>query len=390
MLGSLEIVPLPTIDAALGCRRQCKILRISADGTKEHSVLWIEIPANLETEENDCDPFLMMLLMEAMREKLSIKIHGTVDQELLSNLTEFQKFWHRCRPTTFAEVPIEVAAVTHGRPVNERAICTFTGGLDSSCSVWRHSQQLRGHRNRRIDLACMLHGADIPLSNRSGFTAAFKKAAETLESVGIKLAAARTNFREISRVNWEDSHGTVIGATLSCFKPMAGIGLIASGKPYDNLRMAAWGSSPITDPLLSSSTFRVIHDGADQDRSEKAQELLGWEHALRNLRVCWAGSKVDQNCGHCHKCILTKLNFMVMGADIPPAFPPSDILNDIRSLVMPDDIDACKEWNMMLGHANAKGIEAEWVQAAREKATKEPKLSKRRKLLRSIGKLLQH
>jgi len=387
MLGSLEIIPLPAAAGELGLRRQCRVLRTDADGRKEDSVLCIDLPADLEADAYECDPFLMMLLMEAMRENLSIHVHGTVDKELLSNLTEFQRFWHRCRPSMFLEVPIEVAAVSLGAPINELAICTFTGGVDSSFTAWRHSQRLNGHRNRPLGLACMLHGADIPLTNRSGFAAAFRKAEETLASVGIKLSAARTNFRDISRVNWEDSHGIVIGATLSCFKRRAGIGLIASGKPYDHLR-TAWGSSPITDPLLSSSSFRVIHDGADQDRTEKASALVGWEQALLNLRVCWEGSEVDRNCGHCHKCTLTKLNFLAAGARVPPAFSSSDILNDIRSLVMPKDIDTCREWDMLLGHATAQGIEADWVDAAREKVCQTPELSWRRRLLRRMGRVL--
>lgn len=387
MLGSLEIIPLPLTTAELSRRRQCRVLRSHADGGNEEDVLWIDLPLDLEADAEDCDPFLMMLLMEAMREKLPIHVHGTVDKELLSNLTELQRFWHRCRPATFTEVPIEVGAVALGRPVNEQAICTFTGGLDSSFTAWRHSQQLNGHRNRPLDLACMLHGADIPLTQRSGFAAAFSKAEETLASVGIELVAARTNFREISRVNWEDSHGTVIGAALSCFRGRAGIGLIASGKPYDHLRVA-WGSSPITDPLLSSSSFHMIHDGADHDRTEKASALLGWELALRNLRVCWEGSEVDRNCGHCYKCTLTKLNFLAAGAEVPPALPSSDILTDIRSLVMPEDSDTSKEWDMLLGHATHCGIEADWVDAARAKLDRTPEPSWKRRLLRRMGRIL--
>lgn len=387
MQGSLEIIPLPVMAADLGRRRQCRIHRTHADGSIEDAVLWIDHPADLEADAEDCDPFLMMLLMEAMREKLSIHVHGFVDKELLSNLTEFQRFWHRCRPATFTEVPINVGAVVHGGPINEQAICTFTGGLDSSFTAWRHSQRLNGHSNRPLGLACMLHGADIPLSNRSGFTAAFSKAEETLASVGVELTAARTNFREIARVNWEDCHGAVIAAALSCFKGRAGIGLIASGKPYDHLRMA-WGSSPITDPLLSSSSFAIIHDGADHDRTEKASALLGWELALRNLRVCWEGSEVDRNCGHCHKCTLTKLNFLAAGAEVPAAFPSSDLLHDIRSLVMPEDSDTRREWEMLLGHAATMGIEADWVDAAWEKLGKTPESSWKRRLLQRMERIL--
>ena len=183
----------------------------------------------------------------------------------------------------------------------------------------------------------------------------------------IELAPVRTNFRELSRVSWEVSHGIVIAAVLSCFQRRAGIGLIASGKPYGHLR-TAWGSSPITDPLLSSSYFRIIHDGADHDRTDKAAALLGWPMALQNLRVCWEGIEADRNCGHCHKCVLTKLNFLAAGSVIPSAFPPSDILSDIRSLVLPKGTENRRELELILSHVSTEESSAPpWVEALRSR-----------------------
>ena len=365
MPGVLEIIPLPSSVSESGYRRQCMLLRRDTNGGEEASHLWIDLPLYLEggDDPRDCDPFLMMALLEAMRENLSLRIQGTVDQELISNLTEFQRYWKCCRPSAFREIAVEVEQLSVKAPSGDQAICTFTGGLDSSFTAWRHSQNLNGYRNRPLSLACMIHGADIPLENRSGFSSAFRKACETLQTVGIELAPVRTNFREISRVSWEVSHGIVIAAVLSCFQSRAGIGLIASGKPYGNLR-ACWGSSPITDPLLSSGYFRIIHDGADHDRTEKAAALLGWPMALQNLRVCWEGAEGDRNCGHCHKCVLTKLNFLAAGSDIPAAFPPSDILSDIRSLVLPKGTDNRKELELLFSHVSVEErTTTPWIKA---------------------------
>lgn len=89
-------------------------------------------------------------------------------------------------------------------------------------------------------------------------------------------------------------------------------GLIASSEPYSSL-LLPWGSNPITDRLMSSDSFSIVHDAAAVTRNQKVRAISTWKEATRSIRVCWQGEHMDRNCGRCEKCIRTILNFRVMG-----------------------------------------------------------------------------
>ena len=52
-------------------------------------------------------------------------------------------------------------------------------------------------------------------------------------------------------------------------------GLFASSEPYQAL-VSPWGAHPLTDRLLSSNSFEIIHDGADFTRTQKTAQLCEW------------------------------------------------------------------------------------------------------------------
>ena len=51
-----------------------------------------------------------------------------------------------------------------GVPLNRDTLMLFSGGADSSFSVYRHHQGLLGRRSRRISAGLMVLGFDIPHS----------------------------------------------------------------------------------------------------------------------------------------------------------------------------------------------------------------------------------
>ena len=70
---------------------------------------------------------------------------------------------------------------------------------------------------------------------------------------------------------------------------------------------------PLLDPLWSTETLEVVHDGCEATRFEKIQVLRRDEIALDHLAVCnkpWA----VVNCGGCEKCLRTMTNLHLAGA----------------------------------------------------------------------------
>jgi hypothetical protein len=303
--------------------RRCTIKRMDDDLQVDLQELWFQFSNKITPpEDNDCDSYLLALLMDAMNEGRKIIVKGNVSLSLLSNLVEYQAAWNKWLPDMFTIIDIDVESIRDNEKSVSGAICAFSGGVDATFSVWRHTQKKNSYRSQTINLCTFVHGFDIPLSDNNAFENARKKATETLNDVSIDLVPIKTNYREISTAKWDHTHGCALVATLSNFKNVAGTCLLGSSDPYDNAAQAIpWGSHPIIDYLLSSDGFKVMHDGSSHSRTEKVSEINDWKVGISNLRVCWQGDLKDRNCGKCEKCLRTQCNFLANGYVIPDCFP---------------------------------------------------------------------
>jgi hypothetical protein len=174
----------------------------------------------------------------------------------------------------------------------------------------------------------MIHGYDMLLSNDKFFNMSFSVAKKTLETVGLPLIPIRTNIREVVPVGWIYLHGTAMVSSLQFLKSKFDVALIASTDSYHEL-VIPWGSSPLTDPLLSSGRLKVLHDGVGYTRSEKSKFISDWTEGIANLRVCGdIELTTSLNCGRCERCLRTMANFVVNGLPIPKGLNGNlDILN---------------------------------------------------------------
>ncbi len=376
--------------------RRCKIKRINDDNTSNETEIWFQLDKSVPLpQEEDCDAYLLAVVMEAMRENRNIDVKGSVSKQLLSNLVELQAAWNKWKPSVYSCINICVDEEKYITQKTSGAICAFSGGVDATFSVWRHSQSKNSHRSQTINLCSIVHGFDIPLSDAGAFEKAKNKAQDTLSDVGIKLMPIKTNYREISKVNWEDAFSLALVATLSNLKILAGTCIVGSSEPYDSL-VIPWGSSPITDHLLSSSEFVVMHDGASHSRTEKVKEISEWKVGLDNLRVCWEGDSKDRNCGVCEKCIRTKLNFLAVGTPIPSCFPATDILDDLDKVKLRNDAIRA-EWQQIYEYAVRRKAQGSWVNKVKKVINRRtysavdfvlPKGSPRREMVINITKKL--
>ena len=261
---------------------------IEAPDQSRHQ-LWYRLPVQYDSLiTSSCDPFVVATVLLCMRWPAPVVVHGQVSPSLLQNLEEFQAAWSAWEPNTYQPVKI-CADVEQEQPIAEldKAIVAFSGGVDSCFTVFRHRAGLCGRWQRNLQAGLMIHGMDIPLEEQQGFTNAAEKAKVLLASLDVELIPIATNFRELP-LKWEDAFGTGI---LSCLMVLQGgytTGLIASSFPYQALSFP-YGSNPVTDWMLSSNAFKIVHDGAAFPRLEKMREIIKWPEALQSLRVCWQG-----------------------------------------------------------------------------------------------------
>lgn len=325
--------------------------------------LWYRVPAQQSSFITpSCDPFVVATIFIAMNQGSDVVVHGEVSPSLLQNLAEFQAVWARWKPTRYKQIEI-TAEVEKEQPTantTHRAISAFSGGVDSCFTAFRHAKKRCGRVQRNLDAGLMVHGLDIPLQQQQIFEYAAQKSRLMLASLGLELIPIATNFREIEQ-NWDDVHGVAVASCLMLLQGGYSIGLIPSSDPYDAL-ILPYGSNPITDPLLSSRTFQIVHDGSGFDRTEKVKEIADWPEALQNLRVCWEGEQKDRNCGRCEKCIRTILNFRVIGSGLPPCFEQDVSEREILSLRGLKEVQLT-EYDPILAAAKANFMSDSWVTA---------------------------
>lgn len=280
------------------------------------------------------DPFVLAISFHVMRAGADLEVHGAVSPSLLLGLDEFQTAWSRWRPDRYrrfsvsAEIEREQAREEYGRTA-----MMFSGGVDSCYTAWRHTRGDLESRKRRIDAAVLAHGFDIPLDQEEVFARAAARAKTILDSVGICLVPVTCNIRVLGD-RWGDSHGSALAAVLHLLAGGYSTGLISSSHVYETLRFP-WGSNPVTDPMLSSASLSIVHDGCDLTRWEKADEIGDWDEVQHHLRICWEGEHLDRNCGTCMRCVGTALCFAAVGRPIPPSIPvpsPGDAVERLRTL----------------------------------------------------------
>ncbi|HTC25155.1 MAG TPA: hypothetical protein VK688_12370 [Gemmatimonadales bacterium] len=369
---SMHLWPEPEAASDLGVRRACRIERCGPGPRRDPVTLWYSLPdLGGEAPAEPDEAFLIAGLIQAMAEGRDLVLHGAASAELLGNLAEFRDAWHRWQPDSYATIDISAERVTpRGAPRSFGAgvATSYSGGIDSTATIWRHASGLAGHGARRITHAVFAHGFDIPLSDVAAFEAGCDRARPLLEALGIALVPVRTNFREALPYYWEMAYGVALASCFHQLGPSCGEALVASSRTFDVL-FFPMGSNAMTDGFLSSATLRIVEDGAGRNRCEKVAELAGWPAGLAVLRVCWQGSRRDRNCGECEKCVRTMHNFLAVGLPIPPCFDRAPTLAQVRAVKL-SSRSLVEEWDQLAATAEENGIRAPWVNVARRKVVR--------------------
>jgi hypothetical protein len=347
--------------------RRCRIERRDGQRAISSEVLWYSLATSPGLPaEGDGEPYLLACLMLAMAEGRSLFVHGEVSRTLLSNLTEFRDAWCCWLPGEYQPIDFESDAILDFAPLTSRdAAVAFTGGVDSTFSVWRHVHAQTGHRAYRIRRPVLVHGFDIALADEASFATAEQAAERTLSDVGLPLLAVRTNFQAVVRVNWEHVHAAALVSAMHFCKEECGVALVGSTEPYSSL-VTAWGSNPTTDHLLSSASMEMVHDGAAFTRVEKVAAIADWRAGCDDLRVCWQGDHRGRNCGRCEKCQRTKFDFLCNRLPVPDCLPQEIDHDLLRSTAITSPI-TLSEWGQILATAKRNGLDEKWMRIVESK-----------------------
>lgn len=337
-------------------------------------------------EPESLDGALLLVIFRCMEHGGQLFVEGPVSKSLVRSIRHFQEAWARWHPGRYRPVEITAESYVRPSPPPDRAIAAFSGGVDSTFLALQHTSGELGAAKYPLTDVMFAHGLDIPSADRKAFARAVDRHREFLESVALRPRLLRTDIRDFYPTNYEDAHGALISGLLHQYSHAFGFGLIASSNAYENLRLK-WGSNPVIDPLMGTSGFSIVHDGAGYNRLEKVERVAANEVATRGLRVCWRDTSYTKNCGVCEKCVLTQLEFLALGHTHPPCF---DKPLDIRLIdtVTPGSASRLRGYEWVL-EASKDREDAPWRTALQRRVRELRGTAEAKTLRTSLARLLR-
>lgn len=304
MVPTHDLIPLPPQELSDGS------IVLAADwylrGKKLHQ-FFFRMPAEQYDARmaQHANHHLLAMLMPAMRYGGKLQVEGTVDPELMENLEQFMNYWTRWSPDRLKM--LEIDALDHQpapRAEIPAMISSFSGGVDSVYTF------LTAESDTGVPLRSLLfqEGFDIDSRRQVFFQKMLDQYRHWLRARGqhVVVIPLETNARETARkfhLNWSSmAHGIYLAAGMQIFSHQHTMGCIPSSDTPTTL-IYPWGSTPVTDPLLSTSALGIQYHGLMHSKFAKIREIIKHEDCCRILRVCYQKDGGDANCGRCRKCL---------------------------------------------------------------------------------------
>lgn len=291
-------------------------------GTQE---LWFEVEgegASFLSTRGDAFAAAVLPVASAMGETLEVR--GAVSPRLawgLRQLLGVYRFWY---PESSQPIELVFPRLEEAPRRGAYAGCGFSGGVDSLYTMLRYLPRNQRTAELALTHLVMIDGFDLDDQDDGRWFEALKKVYGPLaEAEGLRLMTVRTNLSKLRELGiamrWMPWVGALLAAPALALSD--GLGRYAIGSTGNHGDFFRYGTTPLTDPLYSTDTLQIIHDGADATRSEKLEAIAGWAAAWDRLRVCrtWRAASVDvergvvQNCGECEKCIRTMTGLAALG-----------------------------------------------------------------------------
>lgn len=292
----------------------CKELSATVDGDR----IFFRVPEGFDLfSVAEC--FIGIALLEAMISNRNLVVDEVaISSKLYNSLIDIQEIYS-CWNPNLKIVEIE-ASTTSEIASYKNTGSFFSAGVDSTHTLLRNSEDI----THLIIFRAFDTGND-----KASWEARLKKQESFAKSIGKLIIPVETNAREWTdkrRISWEFVHGLFLssaGGSLGMRRVY-----VPSSHTYDEL--FPWGSHPLTDPMWSTESTQVIHDGAGSRRGDKIRDILKSDLLADNLQVCWRST--HQNCGTCPKCIRSMVAIHLLGGKSKslPAFSDKSLLRFLK------------------------------------------------------------
>jgi hypothetical protein len=311
----MELVSVRTSESPSGQGRVRLIGELAYDdrpGKREEC--WFEVPEeHAESLSLSGNPWLTCLLPLAVTLGQPLRLCAPVDPELRAGAARVMQMWEEWFPRLH---PVEIEAVSKPSELDggpREVAGFFSGGIDSFYMVLKNREAVHPPALPAITRLLSVWGFDIPIQADDEFRRLRSRLSDAARELGKDFVDVATNLREtrFRETNWGRlAHGGALAAVALTLERRFRVVYIAG--THSDGPERPWGSHPGTDPLLSTTITRFVHNGNGIRRAEKTVYLSGSDLAMRSLHVCFR-IRSAENCSDCPKCLLAMLTFEVLG-----------------------------------------------------------------------------
>ncbi len=246
----------------------------------------------------DGTPFIAAALPLAMSRGWNLQVEGPVSALLQQSIPQIQSVFKLWVPG-FEKIEWQAPTLqTRSRPSASGTF--FSGGVDSYYTYLKHQKSIAS--------LIFVTGFDIPLHKTELAQRVSASIRQTAQALDVNLIEVTTNLREFCDqfVSWRMYHGAALASVAHLVGQAVGTVYLAATHTYADL--FACGTHPLLDPLWSSETVNIVHDGCEATRFQKVARLAQSDIALKTLRVCYRNRASELNCGRCEKCLRTMIS----------------------------------------------------------------------------------
>jgi hypothetical protein len=289
----------------------------------EDRVLRFGGPAALVADA-DATMFLAATLLPAMAWGQDLHVEGPVSARVLGCAGTIARSFAALDPSL--RVPgVTASSTVEPSATSEAVACLFSRGVDSTYSA-------AVERTHPGPIDALVHCRTLePVHDDASAAVELQETSAAAERLGLPLQEVWTDLRAFTdpMFGWSAMHGSGLAALAHLVG--SGFGHVVIPSAYDVHSLSPAGSHPAIDPLWSSARTTVHHDHLDRNRHEKVRWLV--EHRpdlLATLKICYSVAERD-NCGRCHKCLLTMSSLRAEGAlHLASRFPQELDLDAVR------------------------------------------------------------
>ncbi len=273
---------------------------------------------------------LAALLPLAMKQHWQLNLQAPASSRLLRAVHTIQDMFALWEPGS-ASIEISDPGTSSDAASKAPGCATFfSGGVDSFYTLLKN--------RARITHLIFVVGFDIVLANTQLIELVTREIQAMANDLALPLIIVRTNLRDLSNplLNWRLYHGAAMASVAHLLAPTIGSVLVASSHDYSDL--FPLGTHPLLDPLWSTESVEVIHDGCEAPRFRKVAFIATNPVVQKRLRVCYRNKHNKYNCGVCEKCLRTMVSLQALGVlDRYATFQSAVNLKKLRKLRVGDD-----------------------------------------------------